>query len=91
MDNGDDEEKLYQQILQDQSNAKKLKDAKAKGEHLNDLIDKDMIDLLRICKSLPHPKADALQDKFYTMGPKDGNKKVLVLDMDETMLHARFI
>lgn len=28
---------------------------------------------------------------MYTMGPKEGNKKVLVLDMDETMLHARFI
>jgi hypothetical protein len=26
------------------------------------------------------------------MGPKEGtNKKVLVLDMDETMLHARFL
>jgi predicted secreted acid phosphatase len=50
-----------------------------------------MIDLLRICKSLPCPKVESLKDKMYTMGPKDGNKKVLVLDMDETMLHARFI
>lgn len=26
------------------------------------------------------------------MGPKEGtNKKVLILDMDETMLHARFL
>jgi hypothetical protein len=29
---------------------------------------------------------------MYNMGPKEGtNKKVLILDMDETMLHARFL
>ena len=50
-----------------------------------------MIDLLRVCKSLPHPKLETLADRMYMMGPRDGNKKVLVLDMDETMLHARFI
>lgn len=39
MDNGDDEQKLYQQILKEQENAKQLKEAKEKGEHVSDLID----------------------------------------------------
>jgi predicted secreted acid phosphatase len=29
---------------------------------------------------------------MYNMGPKEeANKKVLILDMDETMLHAKFL
>lgn len=92
MDNGgDDEGKLYQQILQGQAKAKEMLDAKEKGTHVNDLIDQEMIDLLNVCKRLHCPTLESIQDKFYKMGPKDGNKKVLVLDMDETMLQAKFI
>lgn len=68
-----------------------MKDAKKKGEHLDDLIDDEMIELLNVCKRLHMPKEEAIKDKFYYMGPKDNNKKVLILDMDETMLHARFL
>lgn len=40
---GDDEEKLYQQILSEQGKAQEMKDAKKKGEHLDDLVDAEMI------------------------------------------------
>jgi hypothetical protein len=42
----DDEQKLYAQILSEQNKAATLKDAKIKGEHLDDLVDKEMIELL---------------------------------------------
>lgn len=51
-----------------------------------------MIELLNVCKRLHCPKIEAIADKFVTFGPNPiGIQKVLVLDMDETMLHARFI
>lgn len=49
-----------------------------------------MIDLLRICSAFKYPSPDELADKFVTFGPKTRNK-VLVLDMDETLIHARFL
>ena len=91
LDEGNDMEKMYQDILQNQSKAKKIKDAKNKGEHLDDLVDQEMIELLNVCYRLHMPSMESIRDKCYNMGPRDGNKKVLILDMDETMLHARFI
>ena len=77
--------------MSEQKIAHNLKEAKGKGEHLNDLIDNEMIELLNICKRLHCPKIESLQDKFVYFGPTQANLKVLILDMDETMLHARFI
>lgn len=39
MDGENDEEKLYAQIVSEQDNAQIMKDAKKKGEHLDDLVD----------------------------------------------------
>lgn len=39
MDGENDEEKLYAQIVSEQDGAQILKDAKKKGEHLDDLVD----------------------------------------------------
>ena len=39
MDGENDEEKLYAQIVSEQDSAQILKDAKKKGEHLDDLVD----------------------------------------------------
>jgi hypothetical protein len=51
-----------------------------------------MINLLQVCKRLHCPHLSGIKDKMYNMGPKEGtNKKVLILDMDETMLHAKFL
>jgi TFIIF-interacting CTD phosphatase-like protein len=57
---------------------------------VDDLIDKEMIDLLKICSAFRCPSLDELADKFVYFGPVTKNK-VLVLDMDETLIHARFL
>ena len=58
---------------------------------MNDLVDAEMIELLGICKTLKTPKLDSIQDKMVTFGENKGNKKLLILDMDETMLSAKFL
>jgi hypothetical protein len=50
-----------------------------------------MISLLNVCKRLHVPKIETLEAKYVNFGPNPENKKVLILDMDETMLHAKFI
>lgn len=87
----DDEQKLYAQILSEQNKAATLKDAKQKGEHLDDLVDKEMIELLNVCKRLHCPKIESLVSKMVCFGPNPTKSKVLILDMDETMLQAKFI
>ena len=50
-----------------------------------------MISLLNVCKRLHCPKLETISGKFVNFGEKPVNKKVLILDMDETMLHAKFL
>lgn len=45
-----------------------MKDAKNKGEHLNDLIDKEMIALLNVCKRLHCPRIETIESKFVNFG-----------------------
>ena len=49
-----------------------------------------MIDLLKICYAFKYPSLDELAGKFVNFGPVTKNK-VLVLDMDETLIHAKFL
>jgi len=56
----DDEDKLYQKILAEQNKADTLKDAKDKGNHLDDLVDREMIELLNVCKRLHMPKLETI-------------------------------
>lgn len=58
----DDEEKLYQQIIQAQSQ-KGDKDA-----GIDDLVDKDMIELLKVCSHFSCPSLDELSLKFVNFG-----------------------
>ena len=44
-----------------------------------------------MCKSLHKPRAETLKSKQVKFGDSQGKTKTLVLDMDETMLHAKFI
>ena len=88
---GDDEDKMYQNVLKEQNKADQMKDAKDKGQHLDDLVDKEMIDLLNVCNRLHMPKIETLEGKFVNFGEIQGSKKVLILDMDETMLQAKFL
>lgn len=68
-----------------------MKEKKQKGQHLDDLVDEEMIALLRTCNSLHCPKLENIQDKFVYFGDNPEKKRTLLLDMDETMLHARFL
>lgn len=56
----DDEDKMYQKMLGEQNKADTLKDAKDKGQHLDDLVDKEMIELLNVCKRLHMPKLETM-------------------------------
>lgn len=58
---------------------------------IDDLVDKDMIDLLRVCSHFRQPSLDELAEKFVYFGSSPTRSKVLVLDMDETLIHARFL
>lgn len=55
------------------------------------MVDQETISLLKMCNSLHKPKPEALKGKLVNFGPNEGKLKTLVLDMDETMLHAKFI
>lgn len=57
---------------------------------MEDLIDKEMVDLLRVCAQFKQPSLDEIQDKIVSFGPPSRGK-VLVLDMDETLIHAKFL
>lgn len=81
---GDNESNLESQI-----NSCQLQDDKNKNG-VDELIDKEMIDLLKICSTFKCPSLDELADKYVTFGPKVKGK-VLVLDMDETLIHAKFL
>jgi len=49
-----------------------------------------MVDLLRVCNKFTVPTLEELSDKFVYFGEKK-KKKLLILDMDETLIHARFL
>ena len=58
---------------------------------MEDLIDDEMVNLLNICKRLHCPKLETIESKYVSFGPNPDNKKTLILDMDETMLQAKFL
>lgn len=49
-----------------------------------------MIDLLKICSHFSCPTLEELSSKFMSFG-QPTRAKVLVLDMDETLIHSRFL
>ena len=48
-----------------------------------------MINLLRVCAMLNRPAAEEIEQRKVYLGPKT-KTKLLILDMDETMLHSKF-
>jgi len=48
-----------------------------------------LIELLRACSLLKYPAIEDLASKMVSFGPKH-KQKLLILDMDETMLHTKF-
>lgn len=69
---GEDEDKMYQNILKEQNKADQMKDAKEKGQHLDDLVDKEMIELLNVCNRLHMPKLESIESKFVNFGENPG-------------------
>jgi hypothetical protein len=57
---------------------------------VDDLIDREMVDLLKVCSAFKQPSMDELAGKFVYFGEVT-KSKVLVLDMDETLIHAKFL
>ena len=49
-----------------------------------------MINLLRVCSMLQRPSAEEIEQRKVYLGPAT-KSKLLILDMDETLLHSRFI
>jgi hypothetical protein len=49
-----------------------------------------MKDLLRLCASFKVPTIEELNSKFVNFGVQKRGK-VLILDMDETLIHARYL
>lgn len=49
-----------------------------------------MIDLLKKCQTFKIPTLADISSKFVSFGERKRNK-VLVLDMDETLIHAKFL
>mmetsp|Transcript_35867 Transcript_35867/g.34924 ORF Transcript_35867/g.34924 Transcript_35867/m.34924 type:complete len:150 (+) Transcript_35867:440-889(+) len=62
------------------------------SKNIDNLIesDKETIDLLKMCKKFKVPSLEELSEKFYHLGERTRNK-VLVLDMDETLIHAKYL
>lgn len=54
------------------------------------LIDKDLINLLSFIKKLPIPHESELKDKLVEFG-EFTRHKTLIWDMDETLIHASYV
>jgi hypothetical protein len=55
-----------------------------------DLIDKDLINLLSYIKRLPKPSEEMIQGKMIEFG-EIIRHKTLVFDLDETLIHSSVI
>lgn len=54
------------------------------------LVDEDLNELLKICSTMEEPTEKMLNDRAVLMGEKKRHK-TLVLDMDETLIHAEIL
>jgi hypothetical protein len=63
--------------------------AAVENEKIEELVDKNMINLLRVCTMLKKPSAQDIEEREVFLGPTD-RSKLLILDMDETLLNSRF-
>ena len=90
--NGEDdtEQALYERILAEQEGREIGEERKSSNDlQLEDLVDKNMINLLIFCTMLTKPPAADIEARKVTLGPQVCSK-LLILDMDETLLHSRF-
>ena len=92
--NGDEtEDALYERILAEQEGRDEECDEEQKkkesGPQLEELVDKNMVNLLIYCTMLQKPPKAEIEQRKVHLGPTE-RSKLLILDMDETLLHSRF-
>ena len=86
----DTEQALYDKILAAQEGREAgSEESKQPQKQVEELVDKNMINLLRVCTMLQPPKPEEIASRKVTLGPQT-KQKLLILDMDETLLHSRF-
>lgn len=56
----------------------------------NTLVDDAMVNLLKACAHLKPPSAESIEKKKVMLGEGSRKMKTLILDMDETLIHAKF-
>lgn len=49
-----------------------------------------MVNLLKACAHLTPPSPEEIEKKKVMLGEKSRKMKTLILDMDETLIHAKF-
>lgn len=54
------------------------------------LVDEDLTSLLKLCKKMEEPTEDMLKEREIQFGEKRRHK-TLILDMDETLIHAEIL
>lgn len=91
--NGEEEseQSIYNKILaaQEGRDAGMKEETKSKESPVEELVDRNMINLLRVCAMLTRPTPAEIEERKVTLGPPTRNK-LLILDMDETLLHSKF-
>jgi hypothetical protein len=83
------EEEIYKQIeQQNDAPIASLEEAKADRE-VEGLVDRHMINLLKAVSLLRRPEPAEVDQKAVFLGERT-RQKLLILDMDETMIHSKF-
>jgi len=59
------------------------------NQDATELVDENMRRLLQACMKLKRPTEEDLAGKYIEFGEKN-SQKLLILDMDETLIHAQF-
>merc|ERR1712099_115399 len=90
MDGEETEEALLKKLQEAQDAIMNDEEAKDSKKDVKNLVDKNMINLLKACSMLPRPSKDDIQARKVNFGTPF-RQKTLILDMDETLIHSRFI
>ena len=62
---------------------------KVDPKDVKNLVDQNMIDLLRACSMLTKPSKEDIELRKVRFGERI-RQKTLILDMDETLIHSKF-
>jgi len=66
-----------------------MQSEEAQNKDVEELVDNNMVSLLRVCAMLTKPTPEEIASRTVHLGPTS-RTKLLILDMDETLLHSKF-